>query len=215
MPKTRTVKKSTVRKNEILNIAETLFAAKGYSKTTIENVIDAAGIAKGTFYHYFNSKEDMLDALIMRYMDVGVSLVQSIAEDPALSGAQKLRKITTYQYRKHTPTRKTLAEMQKMDNTQMFQKTLVEGVMRITPIIAKVLEQGIKEGDFKTQYPYEAMEIMLLLSQFVFEGHILPWTKKDIPRKTRAYTHYIETLFGAKKGSLEYMVKTQKDTLGK
>ncbi|MGB2578598.1 hypothetical protein AAIR98_000517 [Elusimicrobium simillimum] len=95
----------------------------------------------------------------------------------------------------------------------MFQKTLVVAIMRITPVMTKVLEQGIKEGSFKTDYPYEAMELMLLLSQFLFEGHILPWPKKDFPRKFKAYTSFIEDLFGAKRGSLKYMETTQKQMI--
>ena len=53
----RIVKEADERRNEILDAAETLFTEKGYSKTTIIDILNQVGIAKGTFYYYFKSKE--------------------------------------------------------------------------------------------------------------------------------------------------------------
>ncbi|MGB2578599.1 AcrR family transcriptional regulator [Elusimicrobium simillimum] len=103
MKQTKTTIKHDKRKNEILDIAENLFTTKGYEKTTVENIINTAVIAKGTFYHYFKSKEELLDAIIMRFMDVGVKIIQSIADDPKLTAEQKLHKVTTFKYHKSTP----------------------------------------------------------------------------------------------------------------
>ena len=52
------------RKNEILDTAERLFHTKGYEKTTINDILKEVNIAKGTFYYYFKSKEEVMDALI-------------------------------------------------------------------------------------------------------------------------------------------------------
>jgi AcrR family transcriptional regulator len=56
----RTVKKPDVRKAEILKAARHLFQTKDYESTTMQDVINALGIAKGTIYYYFKSKEDLL-----------------------------------------------------------------------------------------------------------------------------------------------------------
>lgn len=207
--------KSPCRKKEILNIAQTLFIANGYDKTPIETVITKAGIAKGTFYHYFKSKDDLLDAIVMRFVDIGVEIIKSIVDDPKLTAEQKLYKISTFKYHEKAPTRDAIAEIKKIDNSQLFQKTLLGVVLRLTPIMTPILIQGEKEGSFKAQHPYEAMELMLLISQFVFESRLMPWSSKEIPAKTKAYTHIIEDLFGAKRGSLSYMVTKQKQLLKK
>ena len=65
----RIIKEHSERKAEIIATAESLFLAKGYANSTINDILVALNIAKGTFYHYFASKEALLDAVIARYID--------------------------------------------------------------------------------------------------------------------------------------------------
>src|SRR5262245_18142520 len=60
----RTIKKPTVRRAEILKTARDLFLKKDYDKTTMQDFMNQLGIAKGTIYHYFKSKEELLEAVI-------------------------------------------------------------------------------------------------------------------------------------------------------
>ena len=60
----RIVKEAEERKSEILDAAEELFAAKGYEQTSTGDILERVGIARGTLYYHFKSKEDILDALI-------------------------------------------------------------------------------------------------------------------------------------------------------
>ena len=62
----RIIKDADVRKNEILDAAADLFNSDGFDGTTISAIIEKAGIARGTIYYHFKSKEDILDALIDR-----------------------------------------------------------------------------------------------------------------------------------------------------
>ena len=66
--KSRT-KPAEVRLEELMNAAETLFLDKGFDATTVSDIVKKAGVAKGTYYHYFSAKTDVLDALRTRYMD--------------------------------------------------------------------------------------------------------------------------------------------------
>ena len=58
------VKDFEERKNELLETSKKLFFSKGYEHTSVHDIIDAVGIAKGTFYHYFKSKEDLLNEIL-------------------------------------------------------------------------------------------------------------------------------------------------------
>ena len=60
----RVVKEYDERKNEILDASEKLFLEKGYVQCTIKDILKAVDIARGTFYYYFESKEEVLDAVI-------------------------------------------------------------------------------------------------------------------------------------------------------
>ena len=65
--KPRIVKPPGQRREELLDCAQALFLARGYDNTTINDVIARAGVSKGAFYHYFTSKEAMLEALAERF----------------------------------------------------------------------------------------------------------------------------------------------------
>ena len=62
----RVVKRADVRRNEILTTAYALFCLRGYEGTTVNAIIDELGLSKGAFYHHFESKEEVLQALARR-----------------------------------------------------------------------------------------------------------------------------------------------------
>ena len=57
-----------IRINEILDAAETLFYERGYQPTMISDIVRKIGVAQGTFYYYFTSKEEIVVALINRHL---------------------------------------------------------------------------------------------------------------------------------------------------
>ena len=68
----RIVKTAEERKNEILDVAEELFAEKGYDNASTNDIIARIGIARGTLYHHFGSKEEILDAIVDRMTREGL-----------------------------------------------------------------------------------------------------------------------------------------------
>ena len=63
------VKEAEDRKEEILDAAEKLFAAKGFDNASTGDILDAVGIARGTLCYHFRSKEEILDGVIQRMTD--------------------------------------------------------------------------------------------------------------------------------------------------
>ena len=57
------MRKGDARREQILRTAEALFYAQGYEQTSVQDILDAIGISKGGFYHHFESKLDLLDAI--------------------------------------------------------------------------------------------------------------------------------------------------------
>lgn len=82
----RRIKPAEVRIDELMNAAEALFLEKGVEATTISEIIASAGVAKGTFYHYFESKQHIIEALKKRYIEffidvLGRAVAQCAADD--------------------------------------------------------------------------------------------------------------------------------------
>ena len=89
---TRVVKDPAVRRSEILDVAQRLFYQKGYEQSSIQDVISEIGIAKGTFYYYFNSKLDLLDAVIERMVEQTLQSLELLVADDQLSALEKLER---------------------------------------------------------------------------------------------------------------------------
>ena len=86
----RIVKEAAERKNEILDAAAELFAAKGYDETSTGDILDRVGIARGTLYYHFKSKEDILDALIERINAALIAGAKAAAEDRSLPVVERI-----------------------------------------------------------------------------------------------------------------------------
>lgn len=89
----RIVKEYEERRKEILETAERLFLTKGYTKTTVNDILKEIGIAKGTFYHYFKSKEEVMDEIIMRIIKEDVTKAKRIVSNHDIPVLDKLFKI--------------------------------------------------------------------------------------------------------------------------
>jgi len=95
-------KPPAVRRTELLDAAERLFLADGVAATNVDAIVAAAGVAKGTFYLYFNAKEDLLPALRARYVEALAETVSAaVARRPHADWPGKLRAwvsaVVTYQ----------------------------------------------------------------------------------------------------------------------
>ena len=88
----RIVKEHVVRRNEILDVAQRLVYTKGYEQMTIQDMLDDLQISKGAFYHYFDSKQELLEALVERLGEEVVQLLLPIVHDPVLPALDKFRR---------------------------------------------------------------------------------------------------------------------------
>ncbi|MCY1197555.1 HTH-type transcriptional regulator BetI [compost metagenome] len=85
-------KPAAVRLDELMAAAEALFIQKGVEATTVNEIVERAGVAKGTFYHYFTSKNDMLAALRAKFSQGFLDHIQQAVDACAPDdGAARLR----------------------------------------------------------------------------------------------------------------------------
>ncbi|MDQ0174259.1 TetR/AcrR family transcriptional regulator [Bacillus chungangensis] len=204
----RIVKEHEERKNDILDAAELLFISKGYVKTTVNDILQAVGIAKGTFYHYFKSKEEVMDAVIMRMIDAGVETAKKIAADSKLTIQEKLFQIIMAQRpNKENNREQMIEELHHVNNAEMHQKSLVESIRLLSPILAEVVEQGVNKKVFQTPFPRESVEFLLTSSQFLFDEGLFHWQPHEILQKAKAFIYIMEQILGAEKGSFDYIFR--------
>lgn len=203
----RIIKEHGERKAEIIAAAEALFLTKGYANSTINDILVALNIAKGTFYHYFASKEALLDAVIARYIDAKIAVAQGIAEMPNLTAHDKLFRILAGAGRDSELGDQLEKEVQTVGNADMHQKTMASIVLGLAPLLANIVRQGIGEGTFDTEYPQECVEILLAASEFLLHGSAFCWSCEQRFQKTRALAFVAEKALGVTKGQFGYLYK--------
>lgn len=200
-------KSPEARKKEIMDVAETLFITKGYAKTTINNILSEIDIAKGTFYYYFKSKEDVMDAIVDRFITIEVEAAEAIAEDDTLKAPDKIFRIIMGENNHGNKKEKMIEELHEVSNEKMHQKSLIETIKQLAPILTRVIEQGIVEGVFETPYPRETVEVLLVSSGFIFDDGIFQWDEEEKIQKAKAFVYILETVLKADKGDFQYLLQ--------
>jgi len=198
----RTIKEPEIRKGEILDAAEKLFVTKGYDDTTINDILEMVKIAKGTFYYHFKSKEDVLDGIVKRQIDTGLKKAQAIASDPQLRVEEKMLMVILAQKLQKPVQEEILPIIHEPANALLHQKILSEYVLRLSPILTKIIQEGISQKIFSTKYPRESIEILLTAGIVIFDTAYFRWTQKEQTQRVAAFICAIERLVGAKPGKL-------------
>jgi len=173
----RVVKTADERRNEILDAAEKLFIQKGFDATSTNDILEEVGIARGTLYYHFESKEAILDALIERYNKKVLDKAKEIARDKSLSIIERLMGAVMALNIKQKSEREIIEEIHKPQNALMHQKVQRLILTEVTPILAGIIEDGIREGLFNTPYPYETIEMLIAYTNTVFDDEIFKMTE--------------------------------------
>jgi AcrR family transcriptional regulator len=219
MPRIINEEKYAVRRNEILDAALKLVYTKGYEQMTIQDILDALQMSKGAFYHYFDSKGAVLEALVERMiLDEAVPLLTPIVEDPNLSAVEKFERYFDLSARWKTTQKTFMLALLNVwladENAIVRQKLMTMSLKWVTPLLNDIVRQGIQEGVFNTSYPDQVGNIIICvllgLSDHILELMTSPDANRNgtqIEKEINAYigalTDAMERVLGAQKGSLK------------
>ncbi len=205
----RTVKKPEVRRREIVVTATELFLAREYEKTTMNDVMKALDIAKGTIYHYFPSKEKLLEAVVDYLAEGYVERRKSELESTKGDALVKIRTLFSPERKPEPqqaePQQEVTAQLHKEGNAKLHTRLLAVLVTKLAPVLGSLIEQGCEEGLFETAHPQEVAELLLAGIQFLTDDGVFPWEQEAIQRRMRAFPSIIETLLKAEAGSFSFL----------
>lgn len=195
----RVVKEAAIRKNEILDAAERLFVTKGFDRTSTNDILAEVGIARGTLYYHFKSKEEILNAMIERITESLMEKASGIVRQKELPVLQRLTGMVLALNVDNELGREIMEQVHKPQNALMHQK-MQEGLLAgITPLLTDLIEEGIAQGICQTDYPAEAAEMLLLYSNTAFDA--LAEHSRD-ERKIAAFICHTERLLGMPRDSM-------------
>ena len=187
------------KKEFILGVAERMFVEKGFDQTSIAQILDATQIARGTLYYYFTSKEEIMDAIIERWIDQSFEQVHIWVERKQLPILERLiGALASLNMQKDS--QELLDHLHAPQNALLHEKTNQILLSKVPQILYPLFQEGFQAGEMQTAYPYESIEMMLTYSLQLFDNSFqkLDRAKKD--QKIQAFIYLLERIFQTKEG---------------
>lgn len=149
-------KKLQVQKS-IVDIALKLFIEKGIEKTTVAEIMEKADFGIGTFYNYFQSKEDILKYVLAQKIDEAKKLLEELNQSP-VNPSQKITQIllllgTIYEDNQ---------QLFKLYSDQLLSSTQPLHGPEFKNILISVIQEGQENGEFKATIPVEIVIEMFM-----------------------------------------------------
>jgi AcrR family transcriptional regulator len=175
------------KRRAILDAAIRVFARQGYHACRVSDIADEAGVAYGLVYHYFKSKDEVLNELFTERWSL---MIAAIEETDALDAParEKLARVASFiidSYR-HNPELMKVIIVEVTRAANSFGRTHLPEIQRAYEMIAKIVEQGQQSGEMRDDVDptfvamafYGAIE--QLLSGWIFE--LIPASDDDFER---------------------------------
>jgi len=204
----RIVKKPEERKSEIVAAACELFLSRGYERTTMRDVMRHLNIAKGTIYHYFSSKEELLEAVIDSVAEDEMRRLKTVLENIEGNVLERLEQLILNGSNQNNDDHDELLDhLHKNSNAGMHIRLLAKVVTMQAPLYAEQFRLGCREGIFATDHPLECAELLLSGIQFLTDMGIYSWSQEQLERRWKAFPKLIENQLNAPDGSFSFLLK--------
>ena len=148
------ITKSGDTRQQILDTAKDIILAKGFSAAGLNEILSAAGVPKGSFYHYFTSKEQFGDALLENYFDDYLQMLEHLLKDDGSSNSSRLLKF----FQTWLDTQSSDATTDKClivklsaevtDLSEAMRITLKNGTDSVIARLTNCVQEGIRKGEF-------------------------------------------------------------------
>ncbi len=182
-----TARKGADKRRLILDAAIRVFARRGFHHCRVSDVADEAGVAYGLVYHYFESKEEILNTLFVERWQIMLDAIAEIDGKP-LTAREKLYEVAGFiidSYH-HDPDLMKVIIVEVTRSAHSFGAVHLETIQDAYGGIAQIVEGGREEGSFKSDIPaqFAAMcfygAIEQLLSGWIFG--LVPGTEEEFER---------------------------------
>ncbi len=213
-PRTVNPRTHAQRRDEFIDAGQRLIQTKGYEQFSIEDLLTEVGASKGAFYHYFDSKQSLLQAIIDRLVDTALVAVRTVVDDDHLSAIEKFRAYFQTIASIKAEQREFLLALMRVwysdDNTIVREKLRREQAIRITPHLAAIIRQGVAEGTFMLADPDQMARVVLALvldtgdeaGELFMKRQAGEIDYDTVRRRFATYQTALQRVLGAQPGSL-------------
>jgi len=152
-----------IRRRELLEAAVAVISAKGVAAASVDDIVRSAGVAKGTFYLYFATKDDAVNAVASAMVEGVAERVEALATDPTRSPVERLLAFGAgiSEVGDESYERELIEVFHRPENRLLHDRIGDRALVRLAPVIAGVISDGIEAGQFRRQDPHRAAAYVL------------------------------------------------------
>ncbi|MCX6650963.1 MAG: TetR/AcrR family transcriptional regulator [Methanomassiliicoccales archaeon] len=202
------------RQDEFLETALSLFKENGFENTSIDDIVGSMGVSKGLFYHYFESKEEMLRNIVLRTLDEVDSSVAKIMEKEGLSALDRYAALISVSSGVSERS-KDLVSLFRQERNQAIHLLMEERArVSMVPVLQRIIEQGNEEGVFHAQHPFETSVALLASMNWLRDIYMTSVRTDSTEARLKVMQGLIERLLCMEPGSftlLEEMGRFDQD----
>ena len=143
-------KDSEERRNEFVEAAEKLFRENGIMETTVNSIVREMDVAKGLFYYYFRSKDDVIEAISEKYSEVFRQMMET-SMDSTQEYHERLEQFVENTVTSYRQLMQKLQTDGDVDLTQLSIRSLEEAKYSVSEGLRMILEEGCEEGILSLQ----------------------------------------------------------------
>lgn len=166
-------------KKKIILTAKRLFAIKGYDQSSIQDIINDTNLSKGAIYHYFSSKEDILNYITNEAKTKLLNYISDLKENRELTAKEKISQLIKHQTDNDV--------QQDLINHKWLEKipfALVDELRElnnlIVPLVAGILKEGSKNNEFTCEYPIKIAELILFYFDILLDPVLFNRSHKEV-----------------------------------
>jgi AcrR family transcriptional regulator len=197
------------RREEFIDVAQRLIQTKGYEQMSIGDVLAELNSSRGAFYHYFDSRQALLEAVVDRTAQTIAATLSAAVDLPGLTAPDKLRRYFGAPAGWKLSRRDLLLAMlrvwQSDDNAIVRQKTRAKIVDYNSPALARIIDHGVRDGAFTAAYPAQCARVILALVQdlndelaeLFLAGELRDNDWQTIEHTIASYTDAVQRVLGA------------------
>jgi len=204
----RITKDREIRKLELIETALALFRENGCEQTSVSDIVKKVGVAQGTFYYYFKSKDDILSAVIDHYLREHLErMVRQLIADDTINASQKLQMVIDASLSLKQGERNFVEFLHTEENASFHQRFMDKSNAIFIPLITEIVKQGIKEGIFNCDHPLEVVELLMAMFSLIHDRIALSPELGEYESLARAAEEIAVKALGAKEGSIRLSAK--------
>lgn len=167
--------------NEILDAAKFLFLSKGYEETSVSDIMERVGGAKGMFYRFFESKEKVMQALGDR-MFLENNPFEAVRARTDLNGLQKIKEVFALDRADEAREAVNEQAIPILKDPRILAAAVEANRRVLTPLWLELIEEGRRDGSIQTAYAKELSELLPLVNFWLMPS-VFPASAEEILHK--------------------------------